>query len=95
MNDSKNLLMILGLLNGFNPEYCDDNLIFDGEVNDCLIHMYVYMMSGEDKHYQEFVNLFDKLNYNQQEYVRNDYINIINAQKENDKIKRKGEMNYE
>ncbi|MBR3661180.1 MAG: hypothetical protein IKN63_04725 [Bacilli bacterium] len=97
MNDSKKLLMLLGIMNNMSSNsYQDQMITFDPDINDCLIYMYVYMMSGEGKYYLEFSQRYVKLNDYQREFVKNDYINIINAQDENEKkIKRKGEIKYE
>jgi len=77
----------------------------DERVIECLMDMYFYMlykdMDNEEKkeeYFQEFENKYDKLNGEQQEEVKNEYINIIEAQKKNrekEKIKKKGMNNYE
>ena len=98
MDDKRKLLMLLGIIDGISKyEYIGQEVSFDPDINDCLIYMYIYMMSSDDKYYEEFDNRYSKLNEEQQEFVKNNYINIINAQDEfeNEKIKRKGEMNYE
>ena len=95
MKISQKLLMLLNIMDNFNPEYHESNITFDGDINDCLITMYVYMMSGDEKYYQEFIKKYDTLNEEQQEFVKNDYLNIINAQDEFEKVKRKGEIKYE
>ena len=98
MDKKEILLMLLGLMENITGDdymSMSKTVTFDSDVNDCLIYMYFYMMSSDEKYYQEFIERFDKLNEESKELVKNDYINIINTQCENNKIKRKGEMNYE
>ena len=93
----KELIKFLTMVGALDGDYLnqDYEIIVDFDVNDCLIYMYFYMMSGDDKYYQTFHEKYSKLNKEQQEIVKNDYINIINAQDEIYKVKRKGEMKYE
>ena len=72
--------------------------IDDDEVNDCLMSMYFYMMCDsnlekkKEEFFIEFENKFDKLNDEQKELVKQDYLNIIEAQNKNkEKVKRKGD----
>ncbi|MBQ8891570.1 MAG: hypothetical protein IJ068_01750 [Bacilli bacterium] len=96
MDNKKELLMLLGLLGVFSEDsYINYPVSFDMDVNDCLINMYFYMLSSDEKYYQEFHEKYNKLNDEQREFVKNDYINIINAQREFEKVKRKGEKKYE
>lgn len=96
MNKSKNLSMLLSLMESITGyDYMNQMVTLDSEVNDCLIYMYFYMISSDEKYYQEFHEKYIKLNDEQKEVVKNDYINIINTQNENSKVKRKGEMKYE
>ena len=75
----------------------------DSKVNECLMDMYFYMLyNGENneekkkEYFQEFENKYNKLNKEQQEQVKQEYINIIEAQKKNrGKIKKKGMIDYE
>ena len=93
---SNKLLMLQILMNSFSGNsYISQNIYFDELVNDCLLSMYFFMMSSDDKYYQEFHERYNKLNDEQKEFVKNDYINIINAQDEFEKVKRKGEMKNE
>ena len=73
--------------------YTDDPL-----VNDCMMSMYFYMIcdSSLDKKkeelFNEFVQKYDLLNDEQKELVKQDYLNIIEAQDRNkEKVKRKGD----
>ena len=75
--------------------YMNMDISLDSEVNDCLFYMYIFMMSSDEKYLDGFRIRYRKLNDEQKEYVENDYNNIIKAQDENEKIKRKGEMKYE
>ena len=99
MKINKEMLLITLLSGNINP-YCNsDDITFDKDVNDCLIYMYFYMLLGETKEgikmYRKFLEKYNKLSDEKKEFVKNDYINIINAQDENNKVKRKGEMSYE
>ena len=77
----------------------------DEKVIECLWDMYFYMMySGigneekKEEYFNEFEKKYDKLNKEQQEEVKKEYIDIIEAQeknKEKEKIKKKGMINYE
>lgn len=95
MKISQKLLMLLNIMDNFNPEYHESNITFDEDINDCLLSMYFFMMSSDDKYYQAFHEKYNKLTDEQKEFVKNDYINIINAQGEFEKVKRKGEIKYE
>jgi len=90
MNLSQKLVMTLMISQGLSDNYVDNSSIsLDPEVNDCLIYMYFYMMSGDDKYYQKHSEIYNRLNSVQQEFVKNDFINIINAQEEREKVKKK------
>ena len=96
MKASEELLIALNLCQGISGSYFDSrDISLDPLVNDCLIYMYFYMMSGDDKYYQKHSEIYNRLNSKQQEFVKNDYIKIINAQDENEKVKKKGEMKNE
>ena len=111
MNNNKKITSILlaSSLIGVDEymPYINDECFEDNEVCDCLMKMYFYMLISPDeeekkeKMFQEFRNKYHKLNEKQQELVKQDYINIINAQdkydEENEKIKvkKKGMINYE
>ena len=95
-----NLLMAMSML-GTN-EYAG-YYISDEKVSECLMDMYFYMMYsgiGEEKKQEEFFNEFEKkfdnLNEEQQEMVKNEYIDIIETQNKNkEKVKKKGMNDYE
>lgn len=78
--------------NEFSMDYIDDPL-----VNDCLMSMYFYMMCDnkfqkkKDELFIEFNEKYEKLNEEQQELVKQDYISIIEAQNNRNKVKRKGD----
>ena len=95
-----NLLLAMSLI-GAN-EYAS-YYISDEKVSECLMDMYFYMMYsgiGEEKKQEEFLNEFEKkyndLSEEQQEMVKNEYIDIIETQNKNkEKVKKKGMNNYE
>ena len=95
-----NLLMAMSLI-GTN-EYVG-YYISDEKVSECIMDMYFYMMysgiGNEEKkelYFKEFEKKFDNLNEEQQEEVKKEYIDIIEAQnKEKEKIKKKGMNDYE
>ena len=74
----KNWLNVLGL---FLNSYDKDNnyLSHDSEVNECIMKMYFYLLSGEEERFMEFEVLYDKLSYKQKEIVKNDYIYILES----------------
>jgi len=101
MDKAKELLMFLSLINGISEDsYLNLPIYMDEEVNDCLIKMYFVMMIEKchpdyEKLYNDFLLAYHSLNEKQQEIVKKYFQNIIDAQDENYKIKRKGEMKYE
>lgn len=82
----------------FGMEYLDDK-----DINECLMDMYFYMLyNGMDndikceEYFHEFEKKYDKLNKEQQDIVKKEYFDIIEAQKKNKgKVKKKGMINYE
>ena len=81
-------------------DYIDD-YIEDDLVNDCLMSMYFYMMcdsnnKDKEKYFKDFDSKYQKLNSEQQEIVKKDYVSIIDAQNINkEKVKKKGMIDYE
>ena len=76
-----------------NMMYIDDPL-----VNDCLMSMYFYMLydsnyaEKKEEKFQEFCEKYNNLDDEQKEIVKQDYLNIIEAQDRNrEKVKRKGD----
>ena len=77
--------------------------INDDRVQECLMDMYFYMLyngiGNEDKqkeYFNEFEKKYDNLNHEQQEEVKKEYKNIIEAQEKNKKmLKKKGNDKYE
>ena len=75
---------------------------YDQKVNDCLMNMYFYMMhpneNKKEEYFKEFEKSYNDLNEEQQEMVKQDFIEIIEAQdknKEKEKVKKKGMNKYE
>lgn len=105
MNNKIRDILLTSMLLGTDEyaPFCFD--MHDEMVTDCLMNMYFYMLSGDmdEKVHEEYWRKFDesykKLNKKQQEIVKNDYIDIINAQdkyeEEKIKVKKKGMINYE
>jgi len=99
MNTRTSLLLTTLLTN--NNEY--SGFYFGDEmVNECIMNLYFYMLlsnSDDVKKEEYFLKLeesFIKLNEEQREIVRKEYIDIIEAQKKNnEKVKKKGMINYE
>ena len=97
-----NLLMASSLLN--TNEY-GGYFINDERVQECIMAMYFYMLyngaNNEEKkeeYFNEFENKYNKLNKEQQEQVKKEYIDIIETQnrnREKEKVKKKGMINYE
>jgi len=96
-------LILTSLINDITDDNYDLkalNYTFDDEINNCLIKMYLLMIIKEsDKNYQklfdEFLFSYHKLTEEKKEFVRKDFKKIINAQNEQKKVKRKGEIKYE
>lgn len=79
-----------------------DTINYDDEIDECLMNMYFFMISDKmnnDKReelWQAFESSYQKLNSEQQEIVKKDYLSIIDAQNKNkEKVKKKGMINYE
>ena len=100
MNKSvMDLLLSLSLI-GAN-EY-SNFYVSDPKINDCLMNMYFYIMhpnqSKKEEYFKEFEKSYDDLNDEQKQIVKQDFIEIMKAQnknKEKEKVKRKGMINYE
>jgi len=94
------LLMAMSLI---GPREYDGYFPNDERVVECLWDMYFYMMYNgignkekKEEYFNEFGKKFDNLNEKQQEEVRKEYINIIEAQEKNrEKVKKKGMNKYE
>jgi len=79
--------------------------INDERVMECIMDMYFYMLysgvgNGEktEEFFSEFEKKYKNLNKEQQEIVKKEYIDIIEAQDKNiekEKIKKKGMNKYE
>ena len=89
MKDIRNFLaMSLALTSSNNyaniPTYFDDP-----EVSACLMEMYFFMLLEDDKakekHFAKFDELYNKLSEEQQELVKQDYLNIIESQDQDTK----------
>ena len=79
----KSELFRLGLLLNNYDEY-NDYLVYDLEVNVCIMKMYYYLLSGEEERFIEFEKLYDKLSYKQKEIVKNDYNYILESRNNKD-----------
>ncbi len=96
------LLITSALLN--KSEY-GGYFINDEKVMECLMDMYFYMLYngvGNDQKTEEYFNEFEKkyrnLNKEQQEEIKKEYLDIIEAQNKNrekEKVKKKGMNKYE
>ena len=84
---------ILGKEYGSEVDF-DSEYAFDEEVSDCLMHMYVYMMSGDDEIFNEFHELYQRLDPKKQAYVKKDYLSIIESQ-EKQKVREREDNIYE
>ena len=95
MDKLQNLLLVPLVFSG---EYSSMDYSCDEQVNECLMKMYFFMLHDEihsmtaDELFDDFYKCNQKLNTKQQDYVKQDFINIINAQDENEKrkVKKKG-----
>ena len=97
-----NLLMASSLLH--TNEY-GGYFINDDRVQECIMDMYFYMLyngaNNEDKkeeYFNEFEKKYNELNKEQQELVKNEYVDIIETQNKNrekEKVKKKGMNKYE
>ena len=96
---TRDLLYALALLGSYE---FSSYYVNDPKINDCLMNMYFYMMhpneDRKEEYFQQFEKIYRELDEEQQEIVKKDYIEIIEAQEKNrekEKIKKKGMINYE
>ncbi len=92
--------------NYVEQDILDSEYYFNNNVNDCLIKMYIVMLTRKDdlqfeKKYNDFEKTYNLLNKEEQEYVKKEYTNIMNEKEEKNynikklKIKKKGNDKYE
>ena len=93
------LLMSMSLINANDYGGYFSN---DARVLECVWDMYFYMLySGineekKEEYFNEFDKKYKKLNNEQQEIVRNEYMSIMETQEKNkEKVKKKGMIKYE
>ena len=98
----RDILLTSTLLKNEYTKICEQDSIIDFSVRNCIINMYFYMMTSADnaikkeEHFKQFEESYNNLTKEQQEIVKQEYINIIETQKKNrEKVKRKGMINYE
>ena len=84
--------LLFSIINEISDPY--DLKTYDDEVDECLMNMYFFMLSSDmseerrEELWKEFDESYQKLNSEQQEKVKQDYIDIIKAQDENnEKVK--------
>lgn len=70
--------------------------VFDNDplVNQCLMHMYFFLLLSDDnpnkeKEFEECMKIYHSFDKEKQEYIKNDFIKIMNAQDENQRQKKK------
>ena len=98
-NSARDLLISFSLIN--DTSYID-NPIFNPKVDECLMNMYFYLLYSnvnEEKkteYFNEFEISYNKLNDDEKEIVRKDWLDIIKSKEKNKrKVKKKGMINYE
>ena len=77
--------------------------INDDRVLECIMDMYFYMLYNgigndpkKEEYFREFEKKYNNLNKEQQEIVKQEYIDIIETQNKNrEKVKKKGNDKYE
>lgn len=85
-----NLLSLMALLNIEYSDYSENDLkyMYDSDVLDCLMKLYFCMLIESDERYNEFIDVYEKLDIDRQEYIKEKFVEIINAQ-EGNKVKEK------
>ena len=101
----KNIMDILIASSLLKTSEFEGGYINDEKVMECLMDMYFYMLYngvGNDQKTEEYFNEFEKkyrnLNNEQQEEIKKEYLDIIEAQNKNrekEKVKKKGMNKYE
>lgn len=55
---------------------------FDEQANDCEMQMYFYMMTGEEKYYQSYLELYNQLDDERKAYIDRKREYVLNTQEE-------------
>lgn len=103
MND---LLAVAGIIlsnSDFDENISIEDMKYemDPDVSSCRTYLYFYMMLDDDSKlqdemFEEFSTRYHSLNESQQDYVKRDFISIINTQNKNKELVReKGNDKYE
>lgn len=97
---NKNLMNLLLSLSLIGDNEYGQFYVSDPKINDCLMNMYFYIMhpntNKKEEFFKEFEKSYNDLNEEQQEIVKKEYIDIIEAQEKNkEKVKKKGNDKYE
>lgn len=82
----------------YQQEYNED--IKKERVRDCLFKLYISMLTMEDdplytSRINEFRNTYKCLSKEERYLIQEEFANIITTQKEKNKVKKKGMINYE
>ena len=72
--------LVLNISGNYSNDYFCDNM----KVNDCIMQMYLYILTGQEKFFNEFDILYDQLLDEEKEIVKKDYKSIMGYKSEED-----------
>ena len=79
-----NKIIIPSLLLNISSDYSNDYFCDNMNVNDCIMKMYLYILTGQEEFFNEFDILYDQLLDEEREIVKRDYISIMGYKGEED-----------
>ena len=77
-------IIIPSLVLNISGNYSNDCFCDNMKINDCIMKMYFYILTGQKEFFNEFEILYDQLSDDEKEIVRKDYIGIMGCQDEED-----------
>ena len=80
-----NKIIIPSLLLNISDDYSNDYFCDNMKVNDCIMKMYLYILTRQEEFFNEFEILYDQLLDEEKEIVKKDYKSIIGYNDEEDK----------
>jgi hypothetical protein len=79
--------LALSLLLTDSGEYGSDCKYYENEiVNDCIMKLYFYLLTGEEDKFEEFDTVYKELTEEQKELVKQDYLSILKSQEKEKKL---------
>ena len=97
MNNNELILHLITSLHILSNGYkinANSKYFLDKDVNDCQFKLYIVMLKSTidedyEKEYEEFIESYNKLPLEKQEFIKQDIKNILSEQDKNNKEKEK------